>query len=82
MNAYSYSCRTFMSVSFLMSSLRPSRMPLRLALFFVLLSFSSQLRSALPERTAANVSKYADICKRNIYKEMRGKSNDNFALKI
>jgi hypothetical protein len=47
-------------------------MPLRLALFFVLLSFSSQLRSALPERTAANVSKYADICKRNIYKEMRG----------
>jgi len=55
-----------------MSSLRPSRMPLRLALFFVLLSFSSQLRSALPERTAANVSKYADICKRNIYKEMRG----------
>lgn len=72
MNAYSYSCRTFMSVSSLMSSLRPSRMPLRLALFFVLLSFSSQLRSALPERTAVNVSKYADICKRNIYKEMRG----------
>lgn len=72
MNAYSYFCRTFMSVSSLMSSLRPSRMPLRLALFFVLLSFSSQLRSALPERTAANVSKYADICKRNIYKEMRG----------
>jgi hypothetical protein len=38
----------------------------------IALLFSCLCNAQMPERNAANVSKYKEICKQNIYKEMRG----------